>query len=164
MQFFRIKIGQDGAPVIEPYLEWQRLDGISYIPVGGLGMSYLTVAPDFQATERTGRLTCGNIAPSHRGGIELVPQGMVRNGSFIPDSDGNDDRAFVVVPSGAFDFDVARDMVPCTPRDRMQALSVVLKLGDVVKAMAKVRTIREMDKTVPLYLAYHGSGRLTFNP
>lgn len=163
MQFFRIKVGQDSNPIVEPFLEWMRLDGTSYISVGGSSMSYITVAPEFEANERTGRLQVGGIRPNSRGGIELFPQGSVRNGAFIPSNDGADDRALVVIPSGAYDFDIAHGMLAVSPRDRMQALSVVLKPGDVIKALPKVRTIREMDTMKPMFLHYHGSGNLTFS-
>jgi hypothetical protein len=163
MHFFRVKLAQDNAPVVEPFLEWMRLDGTSYISVGGSGLSYISVAPEFQADDRTGRLQVGDIRPSSRGGIELVPQGTVGDGVFIPSSTGADDRAFVVLPSGAFDFQVDRDMLAASPRDRMQALSVVLQPGDVIKALPKVRTIREMDAMKPMYLHYHGAGSLTFS-
>jgi hypothetical protein len=162
MHFFRIKLGQTGAPAVEPYLEFQRLDGVAYISVGGLGMSYLTVAPEFEANERSGRIMVGDIRPNSRGGIELVPQGEFRNGSFIPANAAADDRAFVVLPSGAYDFHIDRDMPACAPRDRAQALNAVLKPGDIVKAMPKVRTIREMDEMKPMWLVYKGNGNLTF--
>lgn len=163
MQFFRIKVGQDNAPVIEPFLEWLRLDGTSYISVGGSGLSYISVAPEFQADDRTGRLQVGDIRPNSRGGIELFPQGIMRNGVFIPSSSGADDRAFVVLPSGAYDFHVDRGIHAVPRRDLMQALSVVLNPGDVIKALPKVRTIREMDAIKPMYLQYHGFCKLTFS-
>jgi len=163
MHYFRIKIGQDNAPVVEPFLEWTRLDGTSYISVGGSSLSYISVAPEFQADERTGRLQVGDIRPNSRGGIELFPQGTFRNGAFIPSSTGADDRAFVVLPSGAYDFDIGQGMLAVSPRDRMQALSVVLRPGDVIKALPKVRTIAEMDAMKPVYLQYHGSATLTFS-
>jgi len=168
MHFFRVKIGQDANTVVEPFLEWQRLDGTAYIPVGGLSMSYISVSPDFEPTDKTGRVMVGGIQPNARGGLELVPQGVVRTTesgakSFIPASEADDDRAFVVVPSGAFDFDIRHGQSPVSPRDRLAALSVVLHKGESIKAMPKVRTLREWDDVKPMYLTYHGSGRLTFS-
>lgn len=167
MQFFRIRIGDNGNHVVEPYLEWQRLDGTAYIPVGGTSLPYLSVSKLFEPTERTGRVMTGDFRARETGGLELIPQGKFgRNAAgeetFVPASDSTDDRAFVVIPSGAYDFQFHPGMSPHSPRDHTAARILVLNPGDTVRAMPKVNSIREMERVGARVLTYHGCGRLTF--
>ena len=164
MNFFRVKVGDNG-PVVVPFLEWQRFDGTAYLPVGGLGISYLSVSPLFEPTDRTGRVQVGSFQERATGGLELIPRGEFRdNGAFIPANNADDDRAFVVLPSGAYDFDIPHGASPHNPRDRMAARVVVMNPGDTIRAMPKVRNLRDWDSAVPMELTYHGSSNLTFTP
>lgn len=164
MKFFRIKVGDTG-PVVVPYLEWQRFDGTAYVPVGGIGISYLSISPAFEPDERTGRVQVGSYKERVTGGIELIPQGVFReNGAFVPANQADDDRAFVVLPSGAYDFDIPHDASPHSPRDRMAARVVVLNPGETIRAMPKVRNLRDWDSAKAMELTYHGADNLTFQP
>ncbi len=167
MKFFRIKVGDTG-PVVVPFLEWQRFDGTAYVSVGGSNISYLSVSPLFQPTERTGRVQIGSFQERTTGGIELIPRGEFRDRDgekvFIPANEAEDDRAFVVVPSGAYDFEIPQGASPHNPRDRLAARVVVLNPGDTIRAMPKVRSLRDWDTARPMELTYHGHCQLTFAP
>jgi hypothetical protein len=164
MKFFRIKIGDNG-PIVVPFLEWQRFDGTAYVAVGGTSVSYLSVSPLFEPTDRTGRVQVGSFQQRVTGGLELIPQGEFReNGAFIPANDADDDRAFIVVPSGAYDFEIPHDASPHVPRDRLACRVIVLNPGETIRAMPKVRTLREWDTAKAMELTYHGSCNLTFAP
>ncbi|MDZ4833715.1 MAG: hypothetical protein SGJ27_08030 [Candidatus Melainabacteria bacterium] len=164
MKFFRIKPSDQG-PVVVPFLEWQRFDGTAYVAVGGTSISYLSISPLFEPNDRTGRVQVGSIQERVTGGIELIPQGeFLDNGTFIPANEADDDRAFVVLLSGAYDFEIPHDASPHSPRDRLAAHCVVLNAGDSIRAMPRVRNLRDWDTARAMELTYHGSSNLTFAP
>lgn len=161
MKCFRVRLGESGI-VVDAGLKFHVLDGMGYVPTGGLSMPYLRVASGLTRGQRLGVVADASLVQSlsFRG---LVLQRIPQRKPLRPIRKPCDpslgvcydieDGAVVVLPSGAYNFEVGRHHVPFTPASN-QALTIVMRPGETIKAFNITRTISE--KMVPMYLHFDG--------
>jgi len=159
----------DAGIVVDSGLKFHVLDGMGYVPTGGLSMPYLRVAPGLHRGERLGVVKEASLVQSlsFRGLVlQRIPQRKPLRPIRMPcdpslgqchDIEGG---AIVVLPSGAYNFEVGRNHVPFTPAGN-SALTIVMRPGETIKAFNIVRTISE--PMVPMYLHFDGE-TVTFKP
>lgn len=140
MKCFRVReVGQ-----VERGLNFQVLDGVGYVPVGGTRIPYLQVAPELTSGQKNGIVH--DAMPVVHESVALVLSSCRRD----------DGRSFVVIPSGGFDFDLGGIIVPFSPPASNLALAIIMEAGDCIHALRKVRSLSEANNNHPVTLKYDG--------
>lgn len=155
MKAFRVRdVGQ-----VDAAIAWKGMDGTAFVLVGGTNRPYITVSPELAtASEREGRVSEVDYKLDGFGGLVLVPT------KDVEDKDGERARcAFIVIPTGGFDFRFSRDQSPIQPRYSNVCRVVVLAPGESITAFPHVHTMRDADAARPLALRYDGK-EVTFTP
>lgn len=154
MKLFRVR----GIDEVEPFLSFQRLDGVSYIPVGGSNRSYISVSRELALPRlRRGRVTRASfIEDEHRrDSIILVPEfAPVEN---TPEElaaiEKDHNAALIVVCSGAFNFDTTSLAVHV---GKMVCRAIIMHPGDRISAFPECNSISEMNAAKRAMLSYSG--------
>lgn len=137
---------------VETGIRWRMMDGDALVPVGGLVRSYITVAPALLAEGmREGVVAECDINVDGKDKLTIVPLACCGRGC-----GGHDRRALVVLPTGAFSFNLERRHMPVVPRYSNVALAVVLNVGETVEGYPHVRTLGEAESARPVRLSYDG--------
>lgn len=161
MKCFRVRLGDAGV-VVDAGLKFHVLDGMGYVPTGGLSMPYLRVAPGLHRGQRLGVVANASLVQSlsfrglvlhripQRKPLRPIRKACDPSSGACYDIEGG---AIVVLPSGAYNFEVGRQHVPFAPAGN-SALTIVMRPGETIKAFNIVRTISE--PMVPMYLHFDG--------
>jgi hypothetical protein len=146
MKCFRVReIGE-----VETGLKFQVLDQMGYVPTGGTALPYLRVDPALHKGERIGVIETASLVQSlSTRGLILTPvkaavavESESDSGEPQPQCYDIEDGAIVVLPSGAYNFEVGRDHVPYGA-DSRSALTVVIGKGETIRAFRNVKSLSE---------------------
>lgn len=156
MKLFRVR----GVDAVEPFLSFQRLDGVSYIPVGGTNRSYISLSKDLAMPRlRRGRVTRASyIDDEHRrDSIILVPEfkPVENTPEELAAIEKDCNTAFIVVCSGAYNFDAASSPVRV---GKMVCRVITMQPGERISAFPECNSISEMNAAKRALLSYDGDG------
>jgi len=147
MKAFRVR----GDGEVVRGLDWNGMDGVAYVPVGGTSRPYITVSPKLAtASEREGRVFEVDYKVDGVGGMELVAPGDVSGSN-------RHDNALVVIPTGGFDFKIEPNGYVVNPRCGNACRVVELAPGEEISAFPKVSSHREALNAKPYVLRYDGT-------
>lgn len=156
MRLFRVR----GIAEVEPSLAFQRLDLIAYVPVGGTNRSYISVSRELaNPSLKEGKIERAAyvIDQTRPESIILVPEftPVENTPEELADIEKDNNLAFILVPSGAFNFGDPKEASPVRV-GKMVCRAIILAPGEQISAFPVCHSISEMDAAKRATLAFDG--------
>jgi hypothetical protein len=144
MKCFRVR----DAQTVENFLTVDVLDGVAYVPTGGLQKPYVRANEELRsAIGETRRISNASLLDGMRSSLILTPENA---------EDAH--KALVVIPcSRAYHYTgLSRAMQPVSHTNDNLAITVVLEPGQSITAMPIVRTLAESAQMKPFAIGFDG--------